>query len=123
MKVNGELLNRCSPLKCVPVVTYTRRHVRNYCGVWISCIGSNCRRTYVSSSSDIFSTQSFLVVRPGEYSLFAGFIHLGAGLSCGFTGMAAGYAIGIVGDSVSVVTRNPAKRFAQCLSTVCTRLY
>ncbi|THH05509.1 hypothetical protein EW146_g9883 [Bondarzewia mesenterica] len=34
-----------------------------------------------------------------EYSLFAGFIHLGAGLACGFTGLAAGYAIGIVGDS------------------------
>jgi len=36
---------------------------------------------------------------PGEYSLFAGFVHLGAGLACGCTGMAAGYAIGIVGDS------------------------
>ncbi|KAI0051150.1 V-type ATPase [Auriscalpium vulgare] len=34
-----------------------------------------------------------------DYSLFAGFIHLGAGLSCGLTGLAAGYAIGIVGDS------------------------
>ena len=35
-----------------------------------------------------------------DYSLFAGFIHLGAGLACGFTGLAAGYAIGIVGDAV-----------------------
>ncbi|ETW81561.1 16k subunit of the vacuolar H+ ATPase [Heterobasidion irregulare TC 32-1] len=34
-----------------------------------------------------------------DYSLFAGFIHLGAGLACGFTGLAAGYAIGIVGDA------------------------
>jgi len=34
-----------------------------------------------------------------DYSLFAGFIHLAAGLSCGVTGMAAGYAVGIVGDS------------------------
>jgi len=34
-----------------------------------------------------------------EYSLYAGFIHLAAGLSCGLTGLAAGYAIGIVGDS------------------------
>jgi len=33
------------------------------------------------------------------YSLYAGFIHLGAGLACGMTGLAAGYAIGIVGDS------------------------
>lgn len=39
-------------------------------------------------------------VKPGDYSLFAGFIHLAAGLACGLTGMAAGYAIGIVGDSV-----------------------
>jgi V-type H+-transporting ATPase proteolipid subunit len=39
-------------------------------------------------------------VKPVDYSLFAGFVHLGAGLACGFTGMAAGYAIGIIGDSV-----------------------
>ncbi|KZT73819.1 V-type ATPase [Daedalea quercina L-15889] len=36
---------------------------------------------------------------PNDYSLYAGFIHLGAGLSCGFTGLAAGYAIGYVGES------------------------
>ncbi|KAK4704070.1 V-type H+-transporting ATPase 16kDa proteolipid subunit, partial [Phenoliferia sp. Uapishka_3] len=34
------------------------------------------------------------------YSLFAGFIHLAAGLSCGLTGLAAGHAIGIVGDAL-----------------------
>lgn len=39
-------------------------------------------------------------VTPTDYSLYAGFVHLGAGLSCGFTGLAAGYAIGYVGDSV-----------------------
>jgi V-type H+-transporting ATPase proteolipid subunit len=33
------------------------------------------------------------------YSLFSSAIHLGAGLSTGFTGLAAGYAIGCVGDS------------------------
>lgn len=38
---------------------------------------------------------------PGtHYTLFSGFMHLAAGLSVGLTGMAAGYAIGIVGDSV-----------------------
>lgn len=40
------------------------------------------------------------VVTTQDYSLFAGFVHLGAGLACGFTGLSAGYAIGIVGDSV-----------------------
>ncbi|MCJ1295627.1 v-type proton ATPase 16 kDa proteolipid subunit 2 [Xylographa parallela] len=36
---------------------------------------------------------------PGErYSLFNGFMHLAAGLSVGLTGLAAGYAIGVVGD-------------------------
>jgi len=34
-----------------------------------------------------------------DYPLFAGFVHLGAGLACGLTGLAAGYAIGYVGDS------------------------
>ena len=43
----------------------------------------------------------FFAVKPTDYSLYAGFIHLGAGLACGFTGLAAGYAIGFVGDSVS----------------------
>jgi len=39
-------------------------------------------------------------LNPGsDYTLFAGFVHLGAGLACGITGLAAGYAIGIVGDS------------------------
>ncbi|KAI6713001.1 hypothetical protein PZA11_007427 [Diplocarpon coronariae] len=33
-----------------------------------------------------------------NYSLFNGFMHLSCGLSVGLTGLAAGYAIGIVGD-------------------------
>ncbi|KAK5153773.1 v-type proton ATPase 16 kDa proteolipid subunit 2 [Oleoguttula sp. CCFEE 6159] len=38
---------------------------------------------------------------PGEhYTLFSGFLHLGCGLSVGLTGLAAGYAIGVVGDMV-----------------------
>ena len=32
-------------------------------------------------------------------SFFRGFVHLGAGLSVGLSGLAAGYAIGIVGDA------------------------
>ena len=35
-----------------------------------------------------------------EYSLFNAFMHLACGLSVGLTGMAAGYAIGQVGDTV-----------------------
>lgn len=34
-----------------------------------------------------------------EYSLFTSFLHLGAGLSVGLSGLAAGFAIGIVGDA------------------------
>jgi len=34
-----------------------------------------------------------------NYSLYMGFVHLGAGLSVGLSGLAAGYAIGIVGDA------------------------
>jgi len=38
---------------------------------------------------------------PGQhYSLFTGFMHLACGLSVGLTGLAAGYAIGVVGDTV-----------------------
>merc|ERR1711988_658890 len=34
-----------------------------------------------------------------EYTLYKGFVHLGAGLAVGLSGLAAGYAIGIVGDA------------------------
>merc|ERR1712107_477747 len=34
-----------------------------------------------------------------EYTLHGGFVHLGAGLSVGLSGLAAGYAIGVVGDA------------------------
>ncbi|XP_068233238.1 V-type proton ATPase 16 kDa proteolipid subunit c [Palaemon carinicauda] len=33
------------------------------------------------------------------YSLYHGFVHFGAGLSVGLSGLAAGFAIGIVGDA------------------------
>ena len=32
-------------------------------------------------------------------NFFRGFVHLGAGLSVGLSGLAAGYAVGIVGDA------------------------
>jgi len=34
-----------------------------------------------------------------DYKLYKAFLHLGAGLSVGLSGMAAGFAIGIVGDA------------------------
>lgn len=34
-----------------------------------------------------------------EYKLFTGFLHMGAGLSVGLSGLAAGFAIGVVGDA------------------------
>ena len=37
--------------------------------------------------------------REMHISSFRGFVHLGAGLSVGLSGLAAGYAIGIVGDA------------------------
>ena len=39
------------------------------------------------------------------YSLFNAFLHLACGLSVGLTGLAAGYAIGQVGDTVSITLR------------------
>jgi len=35
----------------------------------------------------------------GGYRLYHGFLHLGAGLSVGLSGLAAGFAIGVVGDA------------------------
>jgi len=36
---------------------------------------------------------------PPEYKLYHGFLHLGAGLAVGLSGLAAGFAIGVVGDA------------------------
>ncbi|KAG5672225.1 hypothetical protein PVAND_002367 [Polypedilum vanderplanki] len=36
---------------------------------------------------------------PKEYPIYKGFMHLGAGLSVGISGLASGFAIGIVGDA------------------------
>lgn len=39
------------------------------------------------------------LAQPPNYTLFKGFMDLGAGLSVGLSGLAAGFAIGIVGDA------------------------
>jgi len=39
------------------------------------------------------------ITKPDTYELFSGFVHFGAGLSVGLSGLAAGFAIGIVGDA------------------------
>lgn len=36
---------------------------------------------------------------PKDYPLYHGFLHFGAGLAVGLSGLAAGFAIGIVGDA------------------------
>jgi V-type H+-transporting ATPase proteolipid subunit len=36
---------------------------------------------------------------PPDYKLYQGFLHLGAGLAVGLSGLAAGFAIGVVGDA------------------------
>merc|ERR1712087_644308 len=38
-------------------------------------------------------------IKPEEYTPYKGFLHLGAGLAVGLSGLAAGYAIGVVGDA------------------------
>eukprot|EP00011_Vannellida_sp_DIVA3-517-6-12_P011915 CAMPEP_0114604112 /NCGR_PEP_ID=MMETSP0168-20121206/378_1 /TAXON_ID=95228 ORGANISM="Vannella sp., Strain DIVA3 517/6/12" /NCGR_SAMPLE_ID=MMETSP0168 /ASSEMBLY_ACC=CAM_ASM_000044 /LENGTH=169 /DNA_ID=CAMNT_0001814935 /DNA_START=94 /DNA_END=603 /DNA_ORIENTATION=- len=46
-----------------------------------------------------------------DYTSFQGFAHLGAGLSVGLSGLAAGMAIGIVGDSGVRATAQQPKLF------------
>ena len=65
---------------------------------------------------------SLWTVKPHDYSLFAGFIHLGAGMACGATGLAAGYAIGHIGDSVIIVFFSVNVLHAKPLKSVCTSL-
>ncbi|CDR95108.1 proteolipid subunit c, putative [Babesia bigemina] len=44
-------------------------------------------------------TRTPAVGHPGSYSAFSGYAHLAAGLIVGFSGLASGYAIGIIGDA------------------------
>ena len=44
----------------------------------------------------LFTIYNFLIF---VFLFFRGFVHLGAGLAVGLSGLAAGYAIGIVGDA------------------------
>ncbi len=61
-------------------------------------INGSCKPSICS----VFNILTYISVDPSlEYPLYKGFVHLGAGFACGMTGMAAGYAIGHVGDAVS----------------------
>jgi len=51
------------------------------------------------------------VKKGGEYKLMSAFLHLGAGLAVGLSGLAAGYAIGIVGDSGVRATAQQPRMF------------
>ena len=42
---------------------------------------------------------NLFLVNPGDYTYSQGFGHLAAGLCCGLSSLAAGIAIGIVGDA------------------------
>lgn len=87
------------------LVPHSCGYVRYHCSVWASSVCPDLWFMFVYICVLIYlTTHRFCTVRAGDYSLFAGFIHLGAGLACGFTGLAAGYAIGFVGDSVRVTT-------------------
>lgn len=59
----------------------------------------------VGWSQDVYLYPSLLTIfcrfqRIVVFYTISGFVHLGAGLCVGLTGLAAGYAIGIVGDVV-----------------------
>lgn len=59
----------------------------------------------------------------GDYSLFSGALHLACGLSVGLTGLAAGYAIGIVGDTVRCSARDSIRRAQLTSATQGVRSY
>jgi len=61
-------------------------------------------------------TASFTAAKDGtgdevDYTRFKAFAHFGAGISCGLSGLAAGMAIGIVGDSLVRASAKEPKLF------------
>jgi F0F1-type ATP synthase membrane subunit c/vacuolar-type H+-ATPase subunit K len=82
-------------------VTHPSCHVRNYCSLLSGHIGLDSRRHGSASWNTLQLVQvSILGSRFLDYTneSNSGFMHLACGLSVGLTGLAAGYAIGIVGD-------------------------
>ncbi|KNZ62902.1 V-type H+-transporting ATPase 16kDa proteolipid subunit [Puccinia sorghi] len=94
-------------------VPHPRRHGWNYCGVGRDSIfqrvlsyglvvsvliigGMDARKPYSLFAFDQISPLTGWFV---SFILHSGFIHLAAGLSCGMTGLAAGHAIGLIGDA------------------------
>ena len=116
-------------LLIIMTVPHSCRNVGNH-----RCVRSRC----LSADSGIrYAFQGFMqisllisilnIVKAGDYSLLAGFIHLGAGLACGLTGLAAGYAIGYVGDAVRIrishSIRNLSDRILNIVrSGICPRI-
>lgn len=101
------------------LVPHTRGHVRYHCRVRARRLRPHYWSAFVTCSLRPFGAK-LATVSPNNYSLFAGFVHLGAGLACGLTGLAAGYAIGLVGDSVSLFRPRNSTLTAQ--SVVCPRI-
>lgn len=76
-----------------------------------SFIPRSQRSHYLHTTDSLLSFARVLTVGPDkDYPLYFGFLHLAAGLSCGLTGLSAGYAIGIVGDAVRLpsLTSHPS---------------
>lgn len=57
--------------------------------LWYDCCCYYLSKKYFAHNS----------VHKGNYSFYDGYAHLASGLSCGFSSLAAGLAIGIVGDA------------------------
>ncbi|KAF7314269.1 V-type proton ATPase proteolipid subunit [Mycena kentingensis (nom. inval.)] len=91
-------LGTFKPELIMKALAHPRSHVWNYRCLRPCRVCPHSRFACVPSKLES-ALLIFAVVKPTEYPLFAGFVHLGAGVACGVTGIAAGYAIGLVGDS------------------------
>lgn len=67
---------------------------------------------YRNGSSSAVTNLEKCALYPCLQKNYSGFVHLGAGLCVGLTGLAAGYAIGIVGD---VVRATSLSSFGSCV--------
>lgn len=90
-------------------------------GLVVSVLIAGARKSWKIANASSISL-SLWTVRPHDYSLFAGFVHLGAGFACGATGLAAGYAIGHIGDSVIIILSLTMYCMLNLWKPVCTSL-
>lgn len=107
----------------MPLLVALRRSITSNTDLRSSRFGPYLKLTYVLLFPFVRHANYFWVLVSSSMSLASSFIDLGAGLSVGLAGLAAGFAIGIVGDAGVRGTAQQPRLFVGMVGSLCTSLF